>query len=173
MKKITFILFALIAGTTFAQVSSGATATGTATVNAEVVSPISITPVTNLDFGRLIGVEDGGVVTVAASSAGTRTSTNDAVLAPTGNSPVAAKFNVLAAVDYTYSVTLSSTNELTSEAAGAVAMPVTFAHNLENTANAGNGATPIELFVGGSLTVNAGQAEGAYVGEVKVTVTYE
>ncbi|WZL89012.1 DUF4402 domain-containing protein [Salinimicrobium sp. 3283s] len=171
MKKITFILFALITGTTFAQ--NSATATSSATVNAEVVSPISITPVTNLDFGRLIGNEAGGVVTIAATAAGTRTSTNEEVLALTGNTATAAKFNVIAATDYTYSVALSSTNLLTSDADGAVDMPVAFDHNLKATGNAGNGSTPIELYVGGALTVNAGQTEGAYTGEVSVTVTYE
>ena len=95
------------------------------------------------------------------------------MLALTGNAPAAAKFNVIAATDYTYSISLSSTNELTSEATGAVAMPVTFVHNLKDTGNAGNGSTPIELFVGGALTVNSGQAEGTYAGEVSVTVTYE
>jgi len=49
MKKITFILFALIAGTTFAQTNNA-----TATVNAEIVAPISIAQDNiSLDFGKI------------------------------------------------------------------------------------------------------------------------
>jgi hypothetical protein len=49
MKKITFILFALIAGTSFAQNSRLKLK---ALVNAEIVSPITIEKAIDLNFGR-------------------------------------------------------------------------------------------------------------------------
>jgi len=172
MKKITFILFALIAGTTFAQ--NGSADNASADINAEIVSPISIVNVNPLDFGRIIGNAAGGVVSVEESTDGTRTSTNNDLLAATGNAPTAAKFNILAAQNYTYSVKLVSTNELTGGGGGGgTPMAIAFKTNLEKTLNTGNGSTAIALYVGGDLTVNTDQAEGDYTGEVSVTVTYE
>ena len=163
MKKITFILFALIAGSTIAQ--NGATATGSATVNAEIVSPISITDGTDLDFGRIIGNTDGGTVTVATDSE--RTATNDDLLAPS-TTVQAASFTVKAANSYNYKITIPTIN-LTGSGD---AMPVVFTSSLGNANVLGTGANET-LTVGGALTVNANQAEGDYTGTVEVTVAYE
>ncbi|MDT0676954.1 DUF4402 domain-containing protein [Autumnicola musiva] len=161
MKKITFILFALIAGTTFAQSS----ASGTATVNAEIVSPISITDGTDLDFGRIIGNTAGGTVTVATN--GERTADNDDLLAPS-TTVQSASFSVKAAEGYTYKVEIPEVN-LTG---AGDAMPVVFTSSLGNANIVGTGAAQT-LNVGGALKVNASQAEGNYTGTVEVTVAYE
>jgi len=163
MKKITFILFALITGTTFAQ--NAATDSGTATVNAEIVSPISITDGTDLNFGRIIGNTSGGTVTVATDNE--RTASNDDLLAPSTDVQ-AASFTVKAAYGYNYKITIPSI-ELTG--AGDV-MPVEFTSSLGNTNVQGSGADQI-LNVGGKITVNSSQAEGDYTGTVEVTVAYE
>lgn len=166
MKKITFLLFALIAGTSFGQTS--ATDSGTATVNAEIVSPISITPVgSNLDFGRIIGNTAGGTVTV--STAGLRTSDNSDLLAPTAENTIqAALFQVTAATTYKYSVTI---DDITLTGSGDP-MAVTFTSSLGNENVVGTGA-PQDLTVGGALAVNASQEEGKYSGTVTVVVAYE
>lgn len=49
MKKITFILFALIGATTFAQGS----ATETAVVSADIVSPITLVHADDFRFGQI------------------------------------------------------------------------------------------------------------------------
>ncbi|HSM62882.1 MAG TPA: DUF4402 domain-containing protein, partial [Gillisia sp.] len=91
MKKITFILFALIAGTTFAQ----NTANDAAITTAEIVSPLSITKNRALNFGRIIGgTAGGGTVTIAATDAGART-IPDALDAPLGTVS-SAKFTITA-----------------------------------------------------------------------------
>ena len=162
MKKITFILFALITGTTFAQ----DTATATSTVNAEIISPISIENGSELDFGRIIGNAAGGTVTV--STAGDRTTTNSDLLAPS-TTVKAASFDVKAADTYNYSIAIP-TIDLTFT--GGDNMPVTFDSSLGNANVVGTGAVQT-LNVGGVLTVNADQAEGAYAGTVEVTVAYE
>ncbi|MGY5847320.1 DUF4402 domain-containing protein [Salegentibacter sp. HM20] len=161
MKKITFILLALISGVSFAQSS----ADGTATVNAEIVSPILISNAANMDFGRIIGTVDGGTVTI--DNDGDRTASNDNLLAPS-TTYQAASFNVTAAEDYSYSITI---DDIVLEGAGDD-MQISFTSSLGFENVAGTGAAEV-LNVGGALTVNANQAEGTYSGEVTVTVSYE
>ncbi|PRX49846.1 DUF4402 domain-containing protein [Salegentibacter salegens] len=162
MKKITFILLvSLISGTAFAQSS----AEGTATVNAEIVSPIEINDGTDLDFGRIIGSSAGGSVTV--STDGDRTATTNDLLAPS-TTVQAASFTVKAAEAYKYSITIPGIG-LTGAGDD---MPVTFESSLGNENVVGTGADQT-LTVGGALTVNALQAEGEYSGTVTVTVAYE
>ena len=163
MKKITFVLFALIAGTAFGQ--NSASASGTATVNAEVVSPISIADGTDLDFGRIIGNTAGGTVTVATD--GERTADSGDLLAPS-TTVQAASFSVKAAEGYNYKITIPTIN-LTG---AGDAMPIVFTSSLGNVNVQGTGANQA-LSVGGALTVNSGQAEGDYTGTVEVTVAYE
>src|SRR5680860_178298 len=161
MKKITFILFALIAGTGFAQTSDSDT--GTATVNAEIVSPISITDGSDLNFGRIIGNAAGGDVEI--DFADVRTFTNaDMDVPTTTNLPTTASFDITAALSYKYSISIPVT---TLTGAG-TDMGIVFTQDRLSTANVGSGAVQA-LNVGGVLTVNPAQAEGAYTGTVTVT----
>ncbi|MCC8358643.1 DUF4402 domain-containing protein [Salinimicrobium sediminilitoris] len=168
MKKITFILFALIAGTTFAQTNNDSNkATGTATVNAEIISPIEITSGSVLNFGRIIGDAEGGTVTV--STAGERSFDNNDLNAPTTTSlPSAAAFKITAENEYLYSISIPS---IKLEGAGDD-MTVNFEHNMKDEGNAGSGAEQT-LLVGGDLLVNGGQDAGEYTGTATVTVSYE
>ena len=164
MKNFTFILLALIiSGTTFAQ--NSATSSGTATVNAEIVSPISVTDGTELNFGRIIGNTDGGTVTVATD--GGRTASVNDLLAPS-TSVQAASFTVKAAAGYNYSISIPGI-DLTGAGDD---MSLTFTNNLGTESVQGTGADQT-LNVGGALTVNPGQVEGDYTGTVEVTVAYE
>ena len=165
MKKISFFLLTLLTGTAFAQSSASADAA----VNAEIVSPISITNVSALNFGRIIGTTAGGDVTIAATSAGTRTSTATDLLAPSGTVN-AAKFQVTASDSYTYKITIPDidlTGATTSETMG-----VTFTNSLGSTGLTGTGSAE-DLYLGGTLTVGANQSEDTYSGTVTVTVAYE
>ncbi|MBI6115208.1 DUF4402 domain-containing protein [Salegentibacter maritimus] len=162
MKKITFILLALISGTVFAQSDE---ATGTANAAAEIISPIKITDGSDLNFGRIIGNAAGGNVTI--STAGVRSTDNDDLLAPS-TTVQAASFDVTAAETYNYSVTIPGI----SLTGNGDAMPVTFESSLGNTGVVGTGAAQT-LNVGGELTVNPAQAEGTYTGTISVTVAYE
>ena len=68
MKKITFILLALISGTVFAQNSANANAA----VNAKIVEPITITLSSgSLDFGTFASPESDAAVVL--TPAGQRT----------------------------------------------------------------------------------------------------
>ena len=167
MKKFTFILFALITGTSFAQ--EAGTASATADINADIVTPITITSnETPLNFGSIVAA-DGGKVRV--STAGTRTFSNNNMEVITSTEITAASFDVTAANEYAYSISIPST-ELEGDG---VNMPVSFTYDLEGITEgngAGTGAAQT-LLVGGLLTVADEQAEGTYEGEVEVTVAYE
>ena len=166
MKKITFILFALIAGTSFAQNS----AEGTATVAAKIVSPITISSDQNLNFGSIVKTSTGGTVTLHPKT-GKRTY-SDNKMEVNSSSFALAMFNVSIEENYTYSVTIANT-VLKSTAAGAADMPLEFTHSFDPTSNASSGNTKLSFGVGGKLTVNANQTVGSYTGDAVVTVSYE
>jgi len=160
MKKITFILFAFIGGTTFAQ-----SADGTATVNAEIVSPITISnSSSNLDFGN-IATPDADT-DIVVSTAGSRTAVTGVTIP--GGTVSAAIFTVNAANNYGYTISIP---DIDLKLAGETDMPVSFTSSLGGTST-GTGADQT-LNVGGTLTVGASQGAGAYTGTVTVTVAYE
>lgn len=162
MKKITFILLALISGTVFAQ--DAATSEATANVNAEIVSPISIKSTSELDFGRIIGNSTGGDVEIKVD--GTRTATDNTDLLDPTDEGQPGTFEVTAAQGYSYSISIPDTT-LTGDGD---AMDVTFNNNL-GASSSGTGSAQ-NLILGGVLSVNGSQLEGAYTGEVTVTVSY-
>ncbi len=158
MKKITFILMALISGSAFAQSNDSATANAAA----DIVSPIDIEPVSDLNFGKVAN-NTAGTVVVATDG-------NASGLAQIGTtSTTAANFNVTAANGFSYKISLPESVELAS---GANKITVdTFVHNAGSTPKGtGNAET---LAVGATLNVEANQAAGAYTGTFDVTVTYE
>lgn len=163
MKKITFILFALISGSVFAQDDSG-----TADVFAEIVTPINIENGTALNFGSIVAAEGGNV---RVNTAGTRTFSNNNMEVISVEPITAASFEVTAANLYAYSISIPS---IVLTGAGND-MAVSFTQDLggetDGTAK-GTGAAQT-LKVGGLLTVASGQTAGTYEGEVKVTVAYE
>ena len=161
MKKITFILLALISGTALAQNS----ADGTADVLAHIVSPISISETGSaLDFGKIAKDNAGGTVIVDVNGARTGTA---AVIGE--NETTAASFTVNAADTYAYTISFSENVTLTS---GENTMLVdSFTHNLGANPT-GNGSEQT-LNIGATLNVGVDQNEGEYDGEVTVTVAYE
>lgn len=159
MKKITLIALLAFSGAAFAQGSANATANSAA----EIVEPITIQNVRNLNFGRIIGGSaGGGIVSVSATETATR-NINTELSAP-GGTISSAKFTITAS-DNTYSIAIDAT-DLTAE--GLTTMP--FSPTPSITESTSGDQT---LFVGGDLTVGATQESGTYAGEVKVTVSYE
>jgi len=158
------MLCALIAGTTFTQAQSDS---GTADVNAVIVSPIAIADGTALNFGTINGSATGGDVTV--TNGGNRSFTNADMDITSATTITAATFDITAADTYSYSISIPDT-KLTGAGTD---MDVTFTHSRKgSTLRVGDGLAQ-ELRVGGTLTVNDAQAEGDYEGTVTVTVAYE
>ena len=160
MKKITFILFALIAGTSFAQEGNA-----TSVVNAEIISPIQITSTGPLEFGKLAApTADTDII---VNTTGVRTAVTGVTLA--GTPTTAASFNITAANTFAYNITLTPT-DLDIFAGGGTIMPLVLTSSL-GTSSTGTGSAQA-LTVGGTLTVNASQPVGVYDGQVEVTVNY-
>ncbi|MBI6118893.1 DUF4402 domain-containing protein [Salegentibacter maritimus] len=163
MKKITFILLALISGTTFAQVKES-TASATANAAADIVSPIAIEASQDLNFGKVAN-NNAGTVVVATDS-----DISSSSLSQIGTTtPTAAIFNVTAANGFSYSISLPQSVELTN---GAENITVdNFNHDATgNTTGSGSAQT---VGVGATLNVATNQATGNYKGTFDVTVTYE
>ena len=165
MKKITFILFALIAGTTFAQ----NTAEGTATVNALIVSPIGVSTSDNIDFGKIVKTVDGGsVVLPTDGSARVIPTAMDIASTPTS----IATFAVTAEDNTTYSVTIPQLT-LKNSSDDTKTMTVDFNHSLNEGSNTSTGNTASTFKVGGTLNVGGNQEAGSYTGTATITVSYE
>jgi hypothetical protein len=174
MKKITFILFALIAGTTFAQTASE---TATANVGAEIIQPITITKNNDLNFGRIIGTSAGGTVNITEGGVRTSSATPDILDPSTGGIAAisASKFTITAAEDFSYGITIPATVTITGS--GGDPMIVTLNPFYDGAALSGaspKGTDDKEILtVGGDLAVGTTQGQGAYTATFDVTVTYE
>jgi len=167
MKRFLLIFFAFATGTMFAQVEGGASASASARINAEIVSPISISEIGAIDFGRIAATAEGGQVFI--SPEGTRTANGENMLIP-GGAVSTAKFKVKAADGYAYNLVIKTDPLTTGSADGAHTMDVAF--ELTKDKLTGNGQEQ-EIGLNSTLTVNPHQAAGEYTGEVTLTVSYE
>jgi hypothetical protein len=169
MKKLTVVALAITAlaiGTTAFAAQNSASATGTA--NARIITAISITAGTALNFGDV--VPSGAVGTVTVDPTGLRTSTGGASL---GNATgvAAGAFTVNGQGSATYAITLPA-NGVVTVTSGANSMAV----NNFTSSPSGTGALSAggsqALTVGATLSVGAAQAAGSYTGTYQVTVAY-
>ncbi|MAM18222.1 MAG: DUF4402 domain-containing protein [Christiangramia sp.] len=159
MKKITLLAGLLFTGIGFSQSS----AEGSATVNAEIVEPISITSSGTLDFGEIAQDASAGDVTLTATNSVSYTNSNMEVAGTTTTVPT---FSVSVPSGLTYAVSIPDVT-LTS---GTNNMTLT---DFTTSLPASTGASATSFTVGGTLKVGATQATGSYTGDVKVTVSYE
>ena len=151
----------LFAATGLAQSS----ASGTATVNAEIVSPITITSTGSLDFGKIAQDPVAGDVTVDAEGLN-RTFDNTDMEISTSTFTVPT-FTVSRANGMNYGVV--TTGDDLDNGSGDI-MTLT---NITTSLTSNSGQTAESFTVGGTLQVGSNQATGTYAGEVTVTVTYE
>ena len=144
-------------------------ATGAGTSTATIVTPITITPVLPLAFGK-IDAKTGGTVTM--SVAGARTSSGVPVLMTTGNTSNQATFTIGGEANATYAITLPADGVVTLTDGVKAPMAVdTFASNPATTGTLdGTGAQTVN--VGAVLTVGNAQAAGSYSGSFNVIVEY-
>ena len=157
MKKITFVLFAFIAGTAFGQESANAT------VSADIVSPITIkSNGDNLNFGKVLK-STGGTVTVSPD--GTRNGTNSIIVESSAFSAATFTINAAEAYNFTIAIPDITLNNGTDD------LEVTdFNHNLSSLEGTG---TDLPFNIGGTLNVETTDSDGAYTGTVTVTVAYQ
>lgn len=137
-------------------------ATATADARANILEELTVTKDagTDLDFGTII--TDGTAGNVVVGTNGVR-GTCDLICSGTTD---AADFSVTGTASEAVTLTVPATVSLTGPGA---AMTATLSSTaLPALDAAGDGA----FSVGGSLAVNAAQADGAYVGTFSVTVEY-
>lgn len=152
MKKITFVLFALIAGTTFAQTN--------VTSSAEIIEAITLTENAGLNFGKIdntagiVDITPGGVVTGKTQVAGGTTS--------------AAALTVSGAPDEAYTITVPLTASLSGPSSATLSV-TGIEHNSTQTLDALGNET---VNIGGTLNVGTDQTAGSYTGTISVTVSY-
>jgi hypothetical protein len=158
MKKITFILFALITGTSFAQ-----SADASATASTTIVSPIAIVVGDNLEFGQLASPAAITAITVGATG---RTAVTGITL-PGGTAAQPATF-VVTAGTFNFGIVYEATSLILSTGTNGADMALVIGSETGATASGDQTIT-----VGGVLTVGANQPAGAYAGTAKVTVAYQ
>ncbi len=163
MKNFTLVLIALITGTTFAQNSDLATANA----SAEIISAITISKTTDMDFGMVANNVTGGTVILDNAAATGRTGSADIITASSFQNAV---FTINAENLYTYSISLPST-DITLSDGGTNTMTVNGFNDNLGGSSTGTSADQT-LYVGATLNVGADQAVGNYTGTFDVSVNY-
>ncbi|MFD2286310.1 DUF4402 domain-containing protein [Pedobacter petrophilus] len=166
MKKLFTCLCAMIALMYFNAGKASAQATASANASATIVTPISITKVTDMNFGNVAVSATAGSVILAP--AGTRTTSGGVTLPAVNGTVTAAVFTVNGEGAYTYAITLPSTALTITN--GAVSMTVT-AFTSTPSATGTLAAGTQTLSVGATLNVAASQAAGLYTSATPFNVT--
>lgn len=142
-----------------------AQATATATASATIVTPISISKISNMNFGNI--ATNGSVGTVVLLPGGGRSITGGATLPAATGTVSAASFTVTGSGSYTYAITLPSSVTIIS---GSDQMIVnTFSSTPATSGTLSSGTQTITI--GATLNLVASQAEGAYTSSTPFAVT--
>lgn len=166
-KKLLVAVGAAIATTGMYSASLTA-ATVTANASANVLAPLDIAVGTNaMDFGDVSGDADTAT-TVVLTTAGTTSSPDGASAAGT---PTAGDFDVTGAGTLAYDITLPADGVVTLTGGGPAMAVDSFTDSAGGSSSLTGGAD--SFTVGATLTINAGQAAGAYSGTYDVTVNYQ
>lgn len=158
--RFALLATVVVALSSLSSAAMAASATGTA--NAQVLAPIAITAGTALNFGTIAG---NGAGTVIVTPGGARSFTGGVV--GTAAAFAAGTFNVTGTGGATFAMTYPGSFNVSANA-GANTMAVTVNGAATGTLSGGTASFP----VGGTLTVGAAQAAGAYTGTYSMTVEY-
>jgi len=189
LKTLVVLTILAVAGLANAQNSANANATA----NATIVCPISITDVSNLEFGTITNSAAGGSLTVSAAGATTYSGVVATTGSHAGNTPHAAKFNVGGQGTFSYSITPSITTNFSGgpallsnltvsvgpSGAGGTGPSAYFPCDPENDGDAYSGDSADDLCgcvtdilcVGGKLTLTSA-ASGTYSALINVQIAY-
>jgi len=172
MKTTVLKFFTLsVAIFAFTNISFGQdTSTGTASAGANIITPISIVKVTDINFGDLVP-SLSTAVTVVMDQSGTITSDAQYFLANSSTPRTAASFTITGEAGHTYKINCPETIDLEGPGDD---MTLTFNPSLaiDGSSLTLTGGTQT-LNLGGSLALAANQTAGAYTGTFDVTVAYE
>ncbi len=156
---------AVVVATGFGASSAQAATSATANASAKIITAVSVTKSTDLNFGTAVSGAAGGTVVVSNAIAATQTCTG--VLC-TGGGQTSAQFAVAGATGTTAIITVPATVTLSS---GTNSMTAALSSSANSLTLAGTSADAFQ--VGGSLAVAANQATGSYTGTFTVSVAYQ
>ena len=146
--------------------------TASANASATIVAPIAISNIDDMNFGNVAVINAGTVILAPNSS---RTATGGVTLPNVTGTVSAASFQVSGEGNYTYSITLPSTDYIVTRVSGSETMAVNTFTSTPTVAAGGqlNDGTQV-LNVGATLNVATGQVPGVYTGAsgFDVTVNY-
>jgi hypothetical protein len=147
-----------------AMLSSGAqAATATGTAKVEILVPVELSTISDLDFGLVAAGASAGTVVMPTGS-NTRACTNVTCVGTAARG----SFQVSNASNGQV-IQLSATNATLTGPGANMAVATT----LSNASITFNSASLQTVFVGGSLAVGVNQAAGAYTGSFTVTAQYQ
>lgn len=155
-----------------------AQASASADSEAEILGPLAITKIADLDFGPMVPTGAGGVVTIDAASGAVNTVGQ---VTTVGSSQTRALFNVNAPVGVVMILSGDSSVTLTR-----VSGTETMTASLTHVHGSGLAVTNVfglpiglistdttqEIWTGGALTVAGNQAEGLYEGTFTINIAF-
>ncbi|MDR3705759.1 MAG: DUF4402 domain-containing protein [Paludibacteraceae bacterium] len=170
MKKLIIVAIVVMVAMPLSMMAQ--TANTAAAVN--LITPLTLTQTSPLHFGTM-SVQASTAGTCVLKTDGTRSQTGGVNLSTAVPTATTAAYNVTGAVSTTYIITLPPTISV-SDGSNTMTISSLVARAASAMADGTTGtlsATGTDAFtVGGTLTVPAGQAIGAYTGTFNVTVAY-
>lgn len=164
-------LVALIAAclATASHAAPGDTSEADGTASAQVVAPLQIVPINPLRFGRILAPPTAGSVTIGPD--GSIASSLDLTATPSTRAP--AQFLVLGERNRRLVITVSNSTVISSVNGDTmIVSALTLNPPTRGRFHQFNRSDVMDLYVGGTLNVQANQAPGSYSGVFEVTVTY-
>jgi hypothetical protein len=162
------IALAALAAPASAFAAPGGSASMTGTANAVIITPISIAATGPLRFGELVQPTATGTVRVSTTGAVTTTGgmVGNTAVAQGSSGPRAGTFRVSGEPGRQFFVTLPPSATVTRPGSS---MTITL---FTVGALTGSAVGTLDIAVGGTLTVQGGQAVGTYNGTYQITATY-
>ncbi len=165
MRRSHFPLAAILAVTAFASPATAAQTTAVTTVN--VVRPVSLSKLQDMDFGPLTFAGFTGTRTIALSRTGALTC---AVAIVCSGVAKQARFNAQGTNKMV--VLLSYSGGTLTNPADPISIPFT-ANGPASITMVNSGAPGLDFDVGGSLTISPALLGGVYTGTMTVTADYQ
>lgn len=166
MKKLILPLVLIFAGVVSNQVNAQNSALASASAAVTLITPISITKATDLEFGTFVASPTQGTITMTPAGSVT---TSGGVTQISGATITPATFGVSGQTGQTYAITLPETVALTGAVEGDALSLGEFTSTPENSGTIGNDQI---ISVGATLTVPGNSTAGTYTGTFDVTVNY-
>jgi len=162
MKLVAYAAVAVFAfAATSAFAGSGNPASDSATASATVISPLTVTKVDDLVFGKVVQPTTGSGTAAIAASSGAQIQLTG-LTAPTAQGTKPAHFTISGDNTTAWTASLSAPTTLAN---GSATIPFTATTSTLT-------GSPADVYVGGSITVSNSTTPQTYSGTLTLTATY-